>query len=193
MPTRCSPTCRACRRSRSRTGRTRSRFPFDHAGGARGLARAVLSPGPHVDDPARVGRMESRRLPGRGPRPLQRLPLGRNVLGATAARSTSHGGLIPIQNWYAPSLASPREASVGRLAEAAKSCALLKTGVSAQGFAHGADERSGRSHSTQYLSDADLAAMATYLQARSPATVSGVRARSPRRRRRPQRPRGAAP
>ena len=65
------------------------RFPFDHAGGARGLARALLPAGGPCRRPGALGRMEPRRLPGRGPRPLQRLPLARATRSARpAARST---------------------------------------------------------------------------------------------------------
>jgi mono/diheme cytochrome c family protein len=37
----------------------------------------------------------------------------RNALGASSDMMDLSGGLIPMQNWYAPSLASPAEAGVG--------------------------------------------------------------------------------
>ena len=90
-PTRSSPTCRACRRSRRPNRAARAALPVRHAGGAGGLARALLpARRPCRADPAQLGRVEPRRLPGRGARPLQRLPRARATRSARpAARSTS--------------------------------------------------------------------------------------------------------
>jgi mono/diheme cytochrome c family protein len=87
----------------------------------------------------------------------------RNVFGATAGPLDLAGGLIPIQNWYAPSLNAREEAGVADW-PAADVVALLKTGISARGSVQGpmAEVVAG---STQFLADADLAAMAAYLQA----------------------------
>ena len=87
----------------------------------------------------------------------------RNLLGATESPLDFAGGLIPVQNWYAPSLASPQEAGVADWSDA-QVVALLKTGVSERGAVMGpmSEVVSG---STQHLSDADLRAMAVYLQA----------------------------
>ncbi len=90
----------------------------------------------------------------------------RNALGGTTGPLDLGGGLIPVQNWYAPSLADTREASVADWAEA-EIVALLKTGVVDR---HGAlAVASGPMgevvlRSTQHLSDADLGAMAVYLK-----------------------------
>jgi mono/diheme cytochrome c family protein len=87
----------------------------------------------------------------------------RNALGATASPLDLAGGLIPVQNWYAPSLASPLEAGVADWADA-DVVALLKTGISARGAVMGpmSEVVSG---STQHLSEPDLRAMAAYLKA----------------------------
>ena len=86
----------------------------------------------------------------------------RNVLGATQEKLGLSGGLIAVENWYAPSLTSKREAGVAdwnpnEVAE------LLKNGRSSRGSVMGpmADVVFG---STQHLKDADLLAMATYLK-----------------------------
>ena len=94
----------------------------------------------------------------------------RNALGATRDALDLAGGLIPMQNWYAPSLASAAEAGVADWPEV-QVVSLLKTGVSPRGSAIGpmAEVVLG---STQHLSDADLAAMAVYLKA-LPASPSG--------------------
>jgi mono/diheme cytochrome c family protein len=85
----------------------------------------------------------------------------RNVFGATAGPLDLAGGLIPIQNWYAPSLRDNAEAGVGDW-PASEVVALLKNGVSARGSVQG-PMAEVVARSTQYLSDADLEAMAAYL------------------------------
>jgi mono/diheme cytochrome c family protein len=86
----------------------------------------------------------------------------RNVFGATSADTGPSGGLIPMQGWYAPSLASPEEAGTqdSTLDEAV---GLLKTGRTHSGAAMGpmAEVVFG---STQYMNDADLHALATFLK-----------------------------
>ncbi|MES2360345.1 MAG: cytochrome c [Pseudomonadota bacterium] len=85
----------------------------------------------------------------------------RNVMGATEGLDLS-GGLIPIQNWYAPSLVSPHEAGVGDW-ERQDIVSLLKTGVSKRASVNGpmAEVVQG---STQYLNSEDLNAMAQFLK-----------------------------
>ncbi|RYX97790.1 MAG: cytochrome c [Comamonadaceae bacterium] len=87
----------------------------------------------------------------------------RNALGATTTGLGLAGGLIPMQNWYAPSLASPDEAGVGHWSRA-EVVSLLKTGVSPRASVTGPMAEVVL-RSTQYLNDADLDAMAQYLQA----------------------------
>ncbi|HZT56367.1 MAG TPA: cytochrome c, partial [Burkholderiaceae bacterium] len=87
----------------------------------------------------------------------------RNALGATASTLDLAGGLIPVQNWYAPSLTSPDEAGVAAW-ELPQIVALMRTGVSARGAVMG-PMREVVAGSTQYLTEPDLRAMATYLKA----------------------------
>jgi mono/diheme cytochrome c family protein len=86
----------------------------------------------------------------------------RNALGASSPLDLA-GGLIPMQNWYAPSLNSPAEAGVSRW-PLAHVLALLKTGVSPSGSAQGPMAEVVL-HSTQHLRDEDLRAMAVFLRA----------------------------
>jgi mono/diheme cytochrome c family protein len=90
----------------------------------------------------------------------------RNALGATSGPLDLQGGLIPVQNWYAPSLASPHEAGVAGWPQS-EVVRLLKTGVARQGFVMG-PMREVVGKGTQYLSDGDAAAMANYLQSLPP-------------------------
>lgn len=86
----------------------------------------------------------------------------RNALGASSNLMDLSGGLIPMQNWYAPSLASPAEAGVAHwpLADVER---LLATGVSASGTVLGPMAEVVL-HSTQHLTPADLRAMAVFLR-----------------------------
>lgn len=90
----------------------------------------------------------------------------RNALGASSESLDLAGGLIPMQNWYAPSLSSPHEAGVGEW-DRQHIVALLKTGVSPSASATGPMAEVVL-RSTQYLSDADLAAVAQFLKELAP-------------------------
>jgi mono/diheme cytochrome c family protein len=86
----------------------------------------------------------------------------RNSLGATETRLGLSGGLIAVENWYAPSLTDKHQAGVAGW-PTADVVALLKTGTAPGGSVMGpmADVVF---RSTQHLSEADLAAMAGYLK-----------------------------
>ena len=86
----------------------------------------------------------------------------RNALGATDGLNLA-GGLIPVQNWYAPSLVATQEAGLQdwRIDDIKT---LFKTGIAPQASVNGpmAEVVLG---STQHWSDADLNSMAVYLKA----------------------------
>ncbi len=85
-----------------------------------------------------------------------------NAFGGSSESDAFQGGLIPMQNWYAPSLTSNREAGLGDWSLKDISD-LLKTGVSTRGVVYGPMAEVIR-NSLQYLSDADIQAMAVYLK-----------------------------
>ena len=98
----------------------------------------------------------------------------RNALGASIEKRSLTGGLMPLQDWYAPSLRSSREAGVADW-PLTDIVALLQTGVSPHGSSSGpmAEVVQG---STQYLSASDLNGMAVYLKSLgSPTSVSGIK------------------
>ncbi len=86
----------------------------------------------------------------------------RNALGASTDAAALTGGLIPVRNWYAPSLAASAEAGVQDWTSD-EIVQLLQNGVSARGWASGPMAEVVL-HSTQYLTGTDLAAMARYLK-----------------------------
>lgn len=95
----------------------------------------------------------------------------RNDLGASVDSSSLGGGQIPQQNWYAPALNARSEGSMSDW-PLADIMALFKTGVSSRGSASGPMAQVVQ-HSTQFLSDADLTAMAVYLKALPEPKESG--------------------
>ena len=87
---------------------------------------------------------------------------GRNLFGATSGTLDLSGGLIPMQNWYAPSLQAADEAGVADW-ELRDIVDLLGKGVSRRGWVTGpmADVVF---RSTQHLSPPDLQAVAVFLK-----------------------------
>ena len=99
----------------------------------------------------------------------------RNALGASQTSRALGGGLIPAQNWYAPALDRASEAGVAHWPRE-DVVALLRTGLTRAASAPPAASATPQAsvsgpmaevvlRSTQYLSDADAQAIATYLQA----------------------------
>ncbi len=100
----------------------------------------------------------------------------RNMLGAVKDDDVG-GGLIPLQNWYAPSLGSNRETGLGDW-EVKDIVDLLRTGVSARGAVFG-PMSAVVSHSLQNTTIGDLTAMAVYLKSQTakgaPAEAAQIR------------------
>jgi mono/diheme cytochrome c family protein len=91
----------------------------------------------------------------------------RNALGGFRDVMDLSGGLIPMLNWYAPSLASASEAGVAdwKLEDIER---LLAAGVSPRGAVLGPMAEVVL-HSTQYLEPGDIRAIAVYLKSLPPA------------------------
>ena len=87
---------------------------------------------------------------------------GRDVLGGSNLKADLAGGMIPMLNWYAPSLTSDVEAGLGNW-EVAHIVELLKVGVGARGSVYGPMAEVVY-NSLQHLNDADVRAMAVYLK-----------------------------
>src|SRR6186713_2296837 len=86
-----------------------------------------------------------------------------NMLGGSKESKEFEGGMIPNQNWYAPSLTSNREAGLGdwSLKDIGD---LLQVGVSQRATVYGPMAEVVY-NSLQYMNDEDTAAMAVYLKA----------------------------
>jgi len=93
----------------------------------------------------------------------------RNALGAPGPVNDLSGGLIPVLNWYAPDLTRDAESGMAStpLPEIVR---LLRTGASMNAQTNGPMGEVVQ-HSLQHLTEADLQAMAVYLQSRAQNTV----------------------
>jgi mono/diheme cytochrome c family protein len=138
------------------------RFPFNNRSLILGWRTLFFQEGEYTPDPTKS--VESNRgaylVEGLGHCAMCHSPI--NALGGSSESKAFEGGLIPMQNWYAPSLTSNKEAGLGEwsLEEIVD---LLRTGVSRRGAVYG-PMAEVTFDSLQYLSDADVRAMAIYLK-----------------------------
>ncbi len=138
------------------------RFPYNTQAALAVWRALFFEPGVYRSEPARGAEFNRGAYLVKGLGHCSACHGARNALGGTERGLDLAGGLIPVQNWYAPSLTSPHEAGVGSW-PAGEVAALLKNGISAQASVAGpmAEVVQG---STQYLSEPDLLAMATFLK-----------------------------
>lgn len=140
----------------------RLRWPY-RTQSALAVWRALyFSPGDHEEDRAQSAQWNRGAYLVRGLGHCGACHTSRNALGASSDMMDLSGGLIPMQNWYAPSLASAAEAGVADW-EPAQVVRLLQTGVAPRGTVLGPMAEVVL-QSTQHLAPADLEAMAVYLK-----------------------------
>ncbi|CAE6690835.1 c-type cytochrome [Paraburkholderia haematera] len=85
-----------------------------------------------------------------------------NMLGGSSQREQFAGGLIPVQNWYAPSLTSDKDGGLGDWS-IKDIVDLLQAGISDRGAVYG-PMAEVTYHSLQYMTEEDVKAMAVYLK-----------------------------
>ncbi len=150
------------------------RFPFNKRELLAGWRTLYFKPGVYKDDPQQTKEWNRGAYLVEGLGHCNACHASRNILGAVAQQDDYSGGLIPVQNWYAPSLTSSRETGLGDW-EIAEIVDLLRTGVSARGAVFG-PMAAVVYHSLQELTVGDLTAMAIYLKSqsetRAPAPVA---------------------
>lgn len=139
------------------------RFPYNTQAALAGWRALFFTPGTVKSEPAQSVEWNRGAYLVNGLGHCAACHTPRNALGASRQALPLGGGMIPVQNWYAPALNAAAEAGVAQW-PLEDVVALLKTGVAPHGSVIGpmADVVFG---STQYLSDADARAMAVYLQA----------------------------
>ena len=138
------------------------RFPYDSQAALAVWRALYFKPGVYEPDPQRSAEWNRGAYLVRGLGHCAACHTARNALGASSEALDLAGGLIPMQNWYAPSLSSPHEAGVGDW-DRRHIVDLLKTGISPRASATGPMAEVVL-RSTQYLNDTDLQAMAQFLK-----------------------------
>jgi len=138
------------------------RFPYDNRQLIHGWRTLYFTEGEFKPDPTKSAEWNrgAYLVEGLGHCSMCHSPI--NALGGTAQSEAFKGGLIPMQNWYAPSLTSNREAGLGDWS-IEDITDLLRTGVSMRGVVYGPMAEVVH-NSLQYLSDEDIRAMAIYLK-----------------------------
>jgi mono/diheme cytochrome c family protein len=138
------------------------RWPYSTQAALTVWRALYFRPGAHQDDRTRPAEWNRGAYLVRGLGHCNACHSPRNALGASSDLMDLSGGVIPMQNWYAPSLASAAEAGVGHW-DLAHVVALLQTGLAPAASTLGPMAEVVM-NSTQYLAAADLRAMAVFLQ-----------------------------
>ena len=138
------------------------RFPYDNRSLILGWRTLYFTEGEYKPDPGKSAEWNrgAYLVEGLGHCSMCHSPI--NALGGTRQSDAFKGGLIPMQNWYAPSLTSNREAGLGDWS-IKDITDLLQTGVSMRSTVYGPMAEVVH-NSLQYLNDEDTKAMAVYLK-----------------------------
>jgi mono/diheme cytochrome c family protein len=138
------------------------RFPYRFQAALAVWRALFFDPGVYQPEPAKGPEWNRGSYLVRGLSHCNACHASRNLLGATSDALELTGGLIPMQNWYAPALTSPVEGGVADW-DTAQIVGLLKDGVSPRGSVMG-PMAEVIYRSTQYMSEPDLRAMAVFLK-----------------------------
>jgi mono/diheme cytochrome c family protein len=137
-------------------------FPYDNRSLILGWRTLFFNEGEYQPNPAKSAEWNrgAYLVEGLGHCGMCHTPI--NALGGNEASQAFEGGLIPMQNWYAPSLTSNKEAGLGNWS-IDQIVDLLRTGVSDRGAVYGPMAEVTHD-SLQFLNDPDVRAMAVYLK-----------------------------
>jgi mono/diheme cytochrome c family protein len=138
------------------------RFPFNNRNLLIGWRTLFFSEGEYNDDPTKSVEWNRGAYLVDGLGHCSMCHTSINMMGGPVSSAAFAGGLIPLQNWYAPSLTSNKEAGLGDW-DIKDIADLLKTGTSQRGAVFGPMAEVVH-NSLQYMSDDDIRAMATYLK-----------------------------
>jgi len=140
----------------------RMQFPYNQRNLLIGWRALYFTPGEYKNNPAESAEWNRGAYLVQGLGHCDACHTSRNMLGATVKDKELSGGLIPLQDWYAPSLTSNREAGLGQW-DTADVVSLLNAGISNRGVVFGPMAQVVHD-SLQYLTEADTHAMAVYLK-----------------------------
>jgi len=139
------------------------RFPYNQRDLLLGWRALYFKEGEYVADPRQTAQWNRGAYLVQGLGHCTMCHTAINALGGSSESKAFEGGMIPNQNWYAPSLTSNREAGLGDWSIKDISD-LLQSGVSHRGTVYGPMAEVVY-NSLQYISDPDTEAMAVYLKA----------------------------
>ena len=147
------------------------RFPYNNRSLILGWRTLFFAEGEYQPDPSKSAQWNrgAYLVQGLGHCTMCHSPI--NALGGTSESRAFEGGLIPMQQWYAPSLTSNKEAGLGEWS-IKDITDLLGTGVSARGAVYGPMAEVVYD-SSQYLTAEDLQAMAVYLESLGQGSPTG--------------------
>jgi mono/diheme cytochrome c family protein len=145
------------------------RFPYDNRSLILGWRTLFFTEGEYQPDPAKSDDWNRGAYLVQGPGHCGMCHTAINALGGSSESKAFQGGLIPMQDWYAPSLTSNKEAGLGDWSIADISD-LLRTGISKRGAVYGPMAEVVY-NSLQYMTDDDTRAMATYLKSLAQLTL----------------------
>ena len=138
------------------------RFPFNKRELLIGWRTLYFKEGEYVPDPKQSAQWNRGAYLVEGLGHCSMCHTAINVLGGSKESQEFEGGMIPNQNWYAPSLTSNREAGLGDW-DIKDIADLLQVGVSQRATVYGPMAEVVY-NSLQYLTDDDATAMAVYLK-----------------------------
>jgi mono/diheme cytochrome c family protein len=142
------------------------RFPFNKRELLVGWRTLYFKEGEYVPDPKQSAQWNRGAYLVEGLGHCSMCHTAINRLGGSSEAQAFEGGMIPNQNWYAPSLTSNQEGGLGNWS--VKDIAdLLQVGVSQRATVYG-PMAEVTYNSLQYLTDEDATAMAVYLKSLTP-------------------------
>ncbi len=156
----------------------RLRWPYNTQAALAVWRALYFRPAKYEDDPTRTPEWNRGAYLVRGLGHCGACHTTRNALGGMGDLNDLSGGLIPMQNWYAPSLSSAGEAGVADwpLKEIEQ---LLSTGTSPRATVQGPMAEVVL-HSLQYLEPRDIRAMAVFLKSLPPTPTDTDPREAPR-------------
>lgn len=148
-------------------------FPYDVRSSLLAWRALYFNPGQFQPDPARSAAWNRGAYLVQGLGHCDECHAPRNQFGGIEQHGRLTGGLIPQLEWYAPDLSTQRDGGLEGWS-AQDIVDLLRDGQSAKGAAFGPMAEVVH-NSTQYMTEADLHDMATYLQSLPPRSPAATR------------------
>jgi mono/diheme cytochrome c family protein len=141
-------------------------FPFNQRDLLIGWRTLYFKPGEYISEPKQTPEWNRGAYLVQGLGHCAMCHTAINALGGSSESKAFEGGMIPNQNWFAPSLTANRETGLGTW-DVKDIADLLQVGASHRGAVYGPMAEVVY-NSLQYLTDDDAHAMAVYLKALPP-------------------------